>query len=324
MKTTTKKARGLRVLILAAFTAASGCAVLPPQQQSQLQKPTPALAQKPDAALSKPEGEKAAADSSSPSPSSQQRGNDGKYYLDDGPPDDSRIAFADIPDAVPRQERINPAHNRPYTALGLRFVPDTAPRQYRKRGMASWYGKRYHGRKTSTGEVYDMFQMTAAHPTLAIPSYVRVTRADTGESVVVRVNDRGPFLGGRIIDLSYAAAGRLGFIKDGTAEVIVESILPPGFAGGNLPQVNNDDDKAEVNGVKERGFYVQFGAFSLAANADKMRAELSAKTSLAAVVIGGGGLFRVVAGPYQDWNIAEAVRDDLCADGWCGLVKELP
>ena len=169
----------------------------------------------------------------------QKQTADGKYYLDDGPPEGVTVAFADIPDAVPRAETINPIHNRPYTALGLNFTPDTELRPYSAQGKASWYGKRYHGRKTSTGEVYDMYQMTAAHPTLVIPSYVRVTRVDTGKSVVVRVNDRGPFLGGRIIDLSYAAAGRLGYIKDGTAEVLVESILPQEAAAAQAAQQQN-------------------------------------------------------------------------------------
>ena len=171
---------------------------------------------------------------------------DGKYYLDDGPPEGVTVAFADIPDAVPRAETINPIHNRPYTALGLNFTPDTELRPYSAQGKASWYGKRYHGRKTSTGEVYDMYQMTAAHPTLVIPSYVRVTRVDTGKSVVVRVNDRGPFLGGRIIDLSYAAAGRLGYIKDGTAEVLVESILPQEAAAAQQQNANTNNNAAET------------------------------------------------------------------------------
>ncbi len=315
------KTKAARVLLLAGFVAASGCAALPPQF-SQPQKPqTQTPAQKPQAASANAPTLSQPPSPPSSSSSSSSRQQDGKYYLDDGPPDNSGIALADIPDAVPRADKINPAHNRPYTALGKRFVPDAAPRKYHKRGIASWYGKRYHGRKTSTGEVYDMFKMTAAHPTLAIPSYARVTRADTGESVIVRINDRGPFLGGRIIDLSYAAAARLGFVKNGTAEVIVETILPNDYNTPAAPQIINDN--AEVVAAKSR-LYVQFGAFSLAANAEKLRDELSAKTSLAAMVISGGGFYRVVAGPYKDYHIAETVRDDLCADGWCGLVKALP
>lgn len=106
-------------------------------------------------------------------------------------------------------------------------MPFTNYVAYKEQGDASWYGRRYHGRKTSSGEIYDMFAMTAAHTILPIPSYVRVTRVDDGRSVIVRVNDRGPFLNERLIDLSYTAAKKLGVVATGTAEVIVEAILPP-------------------------------------------------------------------------------------------------
>ena len=109
--------------------------------------------------------------------------------------------------------------------VGKSFTPMTALQPFRQRGVASWYGKRYHGQKTSSGEVYDMYAMTAAHPTLPIPSYARVTHAGNGKSVVVRINDRGPFHAGRVIDLSYVAAYKLGFVQAGSAEVVVESIV---------------------------------------------------------------------------------------------------
>ena len=125
--------------------------------------------------------------------------------------------LASVPDAVPRLEPLHRFANRPYTVLGRDYVPATALRPYRERGTASWYGRKFHGQKTSTGEVYDMFAMTAAHPTLPLPSYARVTSVANGSSVVVRVNDRGPFLHGRIIDLSYAAAIRLGIAQRAAA-----------------------------------------------------------------------------------------------------------
>ena len=106
----------------------------------------------------------------------------------------------------------------------------TERKPYKKQGVASWYGQRFHGKPTSTGETYDMYQMTAAHPTLPLPSYARVTRLDNGRSVVVRVNDRGPFLRGRLIDLSYLAASKLGYVGQGHAEVEVE-LLNPADAG---------------------------------------------------------------------------------------------
>lgn len=150
----------------------------------------------------------------------------GGYYLDDGPPDATPAQLASIPDAQPRLEPIRAANARPYTALGRRFVPMTALQPYAATGIASWYGKRYHGRPTASGEPYDMFAMSAAHPLLPIPSYARVTHLHTRRSVVVRINDRGPFLAGRLIDLSYAAAWKLGIVADGQGQVRVETILP--------------------------------------------------------------------------------------------------
>ena len=154
----------------------------------------------------------------------QKRG--GGYYKDDGPGDDIPDNLDDIPDAEPRLEPLHRFANRPYVVLGKSYTPDTALRPLRQRGIGSWYGKKFHGQKTSIGEPYDMFAMTAAHPTLAIPSYVRVTSVASGKSVVVRVTDRGPFHADRIIDLSYAAAYRLGYINNGSTEVEVETIVP--------------------------------------------------------------------------------------------------
>ncbi|MDR1164226.1 MAG: septal ring lytic transglycosylase RlpA family protein [Candidatus Accumulibacter sp.] len=150
----------------------------------------------------------------------------GGYYKDDGPGDKIPDDLDAIPDAVPRAEPFHRAANRPYVVFGKTYVPDTRLRAFKQRGTASWYGKKFHGRKTSIGEPYDMFAMTAAHPTLALPSYARVTNVANGKSVVVRVIDRGPFHASRVIDLSYAAAYRLGYINAGSALVEVESLLP--------------------------------------------------------------------------------------------------
>lgn len=155
----------------------------------------------------------------------------GGYYKDDGPAGKPPAHLDRIADAVPRAEPLHRFANRPYKALGKEYVPMTSLQPFRQRGTASWYGKRYHGQKTSSGEIYDMYAMTAAHPTLPIPSYARVTHVANGKSVVVRINDRGPFHAARIIDLSYAAAHRLGFIQAGAAQVEVESIVPGKRAG---------------------------------------------------------------------------------------------
>ena len=150
----------------------------------------------------------------------------GGYYKDDGPGDKVPENLASIPDAEPRVEALNRFANRPYEVFGQRYVPLASVQPFRQRGLASWYGKRFHGQKTSSGERYDMYAMTAAHKTLPIPSYARVTRVGTGRSVIVRINDRGPFHAGRIIDLSYAAAWRLGIVQTGSGEVEVEAIVP--------------------------------------------------------------------------------------------------
>jgi rare lipoprotein A len=142
-----------------------------------------------------------------------------KYYKDDGPGEAPPANLEQIPDATPRLEPLHRFANRPYTVLGRDYVPATALRNYKERGIASWYGRKFHGQKTSIGETYDMYAMTAAHPTLPLPSFARVTNVATGKSVVVRVNDRGPFLHGRIIDLSYAAAYRVGIASKGSGEV---------------------------------------------------------------------------------------------------------
>lgn len=163
----------------------------------------------------------------SPSPGKPVVSSSGKYYLDDGPLKGVTQEMIDaIPEPAPKAEALNKWAKRPYTVMGKTFVPMTEMRNYRERGIATWYGTRYHGRKTAIGETYDMLQLSAAHPTLPLPSYVRVTNLENGKSVVVRVNDRGPFLHDRLIDLSYAAARRLGYVDKGSAKVEVELLQP--------------------------------------------------------------------------------------------------
>jgi rare lipoprotein A len=160
--------------------------------------------------------------STSPAPPAPQS-RSGGYYQDDGPganPPDINT----IPDAIPKAENLATRANRPYVVFGQSYQPMVALAPFKQRGMASWYGRKFHGQKTSNGEVYDMYGMTAAHPTLPLPSYVKVTLVRTGKSVVVRVNDRGPFLQQRVIDLSYTAAAKLGYVNAGSAEVELELI----------------------------------------------------------------------------------------------------
>jgi rare lipoprotein A len=150
----------------------------------------------------------------------------GGYYQDDGPHERAPVDVSAIPDAVPRHEPYRAANSKPYTVLGVGYTPLADARGYRERGIASWYGKKFHGKPTASGESYDMYAMTAAHRTLPLPCYVRVRNLENGRSVVVRVNDRGPFLHNRLIDLSYSAAARLGIVDRGTGIVEVEVVGP--------------------------------------------------------------------------------------------------
>lgn len=156
-------------------------------------------------------------------PASSGRGG---YYKDDGPGEQIPQGLENIPDAEPRIEPFSTRANRPYVVFGKSYTPITDGRPYRQRGIGSWYGKKFHGNKTSSGELYDMYQMTAAHPTLPIPSYVRVTKLDNGKQIIVRVNDRGPFHSDRIIDLSYTAALKLGYLGKGSGMLEVELLSP--------------------------------------------------------------------------------------------------
>ena len=185
------------------------------------------------------------------------RSRSGGYYLDDGPPDVAPPDLDAIPDAQPRAEPIKVSTTRPYTALGRRFVPMTQLQPYSATGVASWYGRRYHGRPTASGESYDMFAMSAAHPLLPIPSYARVTRLDTQRSVVVRINDRGPFLAERLIDLSYAAAYKLGIVEIGQGGVRVEAILPDESARAASRVTGTAAASTPADAV-----YLQLGAFA--------------------------------------------------------------
>src|SRR5438067_3119679 len=156
---------------------------------------------------------------------------EGGYDKDDGPQATPPGNLSSIPDAAPRSEALHRYANRPYEGFGKKYVPLAKVQPFHQRGVASWYGKRFHGQKTASGEPYDMYAMSAAHPILPIPSYARVTNVKSGKQVVVRINDRGPFHANRIIDLSYAAANRLGLIGYGSGDVEVDAIVPGARVG---------------------------------------------------------------------------------------------
>lgn len=244
----------------------------------------------------------------------------GGYYLDDGPGDAPPVDLESIPDAVPRAEPLHRPATKPYTALGRSFTPMTQRGPYKARGTASWYGRRYHGKPTSTGERYDMYAMSAAHPTLPLPSYARVTSVTTGRSVVVRVNDRGPFRADRLIDLSYVAAHRLGLVANGSGPVDVEAILPDVSASPpalSRPSVVPPDtaDAVPID-PPAAGTYLQFGAFSEQALAEdfvrRVRAD-APDIGKPLAVFTGGSLFKVQAGPFTDRDTARRESDRLAA-----------
>ncbi|MGO4382188.1 septal ring lytic transglycosylase RlpA family protein [Pseudoduganella sp. RAF53_2] len=150
----------------------------------------------------------------------------GGYYLDDGPGENPPPGLMDVPDAEVRLDPLLPRSNKPYTVFGKTYTPTPMDQPYTVRGLGTWYGKKFHGQRTSSGEIYDMYKMTAAHPTLPIPSYARVTNMSNGKTVVVRINDRGPFHSTRVIDVSFTAALKLGLLANGSSELEVVHLLP--------------------------------------------------------------------------------------------------
>jgi len=266
-----------------------------------------------------------------PAPAPSAAPPSAKYYKDDGPGDSPPPNLDQLPDATPRPEPLHRFANRPYTVLGKDYVPATSLRPYRERGVASWYGRKFHGQKTSIGETYDMYAMTAVHPTLPLPSYARVTNVATGKSVVVRVNDRGPFLHGRVIDLSYAAAHRVGIAAKGSGEVEVEAIIPGDApilaAAPPLPPVAAAPTTATAAATPPEpppapisrdaaGFVVQLGAFQNFGNAQNFLAHVQAQLADARVepkVRDVGGLYRVYVGPYPDRDEATRAAERITA-----------
>jgi rare lipoprotein A len=271
---------------------------------------------------------------SSSSPLSLPSGSSsGRYQGKDkdwGP--DKEIDMSHIPDAVPRYETRTIAGNKnPYTVLGQTYTLMTDERAYTERGIASWYGFKFNGERTSNGELYDMFAMTGAHKTLPIPSYVRVTNVDNRKSVIVRINDRGPFHPGRIIDLSYAAAQRLGITQMGTGNVEVEIIVPDGDprpplkkrkAGlaskeaGIVPKADISATAATAVPQSQlpEGTYLQIAAFSQEAAAQKFSGNIKSSLSYPIIISAAAvpnRLYRVRVGPFKDAQSMQAAREQL-------------
>ena len=271
----------------------------------------------------------------------------GGYYQDDGPGANPPPGLADLPDATVKYEPYAKWANKPYAVFGTTYTPMLGDEPYNAKGVASWYGVKFHGQRTSSGEPYDMYKMTAAHPTLPIPSYARITSVETGKSVVVRINDRGPFHSDRLIDVSYTAALKLGLLGKGSHQVQVERLfpddgtriattrravasaaqaLPPDIAALMLEDRVNMDSAAvarlqpatrtvsaaapaaDTNAAS--GFYLQLGAFGREGKAEEM-SEMLKKSGVAQAleVVRSGSVNRLVSGPYETRAMAqEAAR----------------
>ncbi|MFQ5659531.1 MAG: septal ring lytic transglycosylase RlpA family protein [Gammaproteobacteria bacterium] len=188
---------------------------------------------------------------------------------------------------------------------GKRYYVKKSSKDFVQRGIASWYGNKFHGRRTSNGETYDMYAMSAAHKTLPLPTYLEVVNLKNGRKVIVRVNDRGPFHENRIIDLSYTAAAKLGIVKTGTGLVEIRAINPGTYKKGGAPVRT-----AAIDTVSS-GFYIQVGSFSSILNAKNLRKKLgplgSGLIHISKAVLHGSTVYRVRIGPIQDIDFADRI-----------------
>ena len=225
-------------------------------------------------------------------------------------PSPDRVATRDAePRDEPYSTRGNPDN---YTVLGRRYTVLASNAGFRERGIASWYGTKFHGRPTSSGEPYDMYKMTAAHKSLRLPTYVRVKNLDNGKSVVVRVNDRGPFVDGRIIDLSYAAAHKIEMTGKGTVPVEIEVVGSEDTrtAARKSTSVRNLAAGSMPNARWGENVFVQVGAFRDADNAEVIGARLR-RAGLSAISQSAGGWTRVRVGPLASADEFDSVRERL-------------
>jgi len=293
--------------MLFAVIILTACGSVPPRKDEMRSTPAPVI--------------EAQATSTTPIAQSKRGG----YLEGDSPGADVPANLDTIPNAVPRVEPLHRFANSQYTALGKTYTPLTTPGRFKERGIASWYGKKFHGKRTASGEIYDMYGMTAAHPTLPVPSYARVTNLSNKKSVVVRVNDRGPFLRERIIDLSYVAAYKLGIVDNGSAEVVVE--VESMVADSNIQPIEITDSvvvtplkpttvmSASSEPAASGNVYLQLGAFRSQQGAESFLGRMN-------IEFEGGGkrvelyqkdddMVRVHIGPYSTQDEARAIAERL-------------
>lgn len=252
----------------------------------------------------------------------------GGYYQDDGPGPNPPPNLMSVPDAEVKYEPYAKFANRPYSVFGQTYTPLVTDEPFTQRGVASWYGIKFHGQRTSSGEPYDMYKMSAAHPTLPIPSFARITSLESGKSVVVRINDRGPFHSDRIVDVSYTAALKLGLLGKGSHLVRLERLFPgdpvrtPAMrreaaaeaqaipAPLEIATLMLEDRAAPTSApaAPKAGFYLQLGAYSRAGKAEEMSQRL-AKNGLdldTLQVVESGHVKRLYSGPFATRELAQA------------------
>ena len=218
---------------------------------------------------------------------------------------------ANTPDAVPRNEPLSRYGNmESYKVYGTTYHTLSSSKGYKEQGTASWYGTKFHGKRTSSGEPYDLYAMTAAHKTLPLPTYVEVTNLNNGRSVIVKVNDRGPFHDDRLIDLSYAAATRLDILPTGTGQVEIRAIDPDEMGTAEAP---TDTPTTQIQ--QNETLYLQVGAFSSRDNAERLQSDLLSQNLGGVRIIEAtteaGTFFKVQVGPLASHMEANRVTQEL-------------
>ena len=246
--------------------------------------------------------------------------NKGRYSISQDRAPTRIVDLSIIPEVIPQPINRTMAGNRsPYTVLGKSYQVLPTEEGYNESGVASWYGEKFHGHKTSNGEVFDMYQVSAAHKSLPIPSFLRVTNLDNNRSIVVRVNDRGPFHGDRVIDLSYAAALKLGYADRGTARVQLESIVASGaFRDRGVSATTSAAGNENLRVSSSSSKYLQVGAFSELSTAQEVSTKVEEITSLPVFIrtvniSKSRTLHRVRVGPISDSGQIQRVSESVVA-----------
>ncbi|MGF1907976.1 septal ring lytic transglycosylase RlpA family protein [Vibrio kasasachensis] len=221
-----------------------------------------------------------------------------RYELKDDVAPEKPMSVEHIEETIPQYEPYSLGGNKNYTVRGQRYQIVKNVEGFKQQGQASWYGKKFHGHQTSNGEVYDMYSMTAAHKELPLPSYVKVTNKDNGKSTIVRVNDRGPFHSGRIIDLSFAAATKLDVIKTGTANVAIEVIT-----------VKRPTEKVKIQALPQ--YQIQVASSQHQDRVETLAQDLGHKLSVASSVNSNKEIYRVILGPFDDYALTQKTLEQV-------------